>query len=422
MDPRKLAIEAVERIVDKGGFTHIVVNEYLKKFVLSEEDKAFFTKLTYGTVENLITIAYYLDPYIGSKRQKAWVKYLLYISIYQLVYLKTPEYAVVDSAVSIANIRDRAIGGFVNAVLRNFLRSPLREIAGLDEINTLSIKYSYPAWLVAFFLKDYSVEEVEKILEEYSKVKPTAFRVNTLKATKEEVMDELNNLSIEFEESKLANNFLLTPRNIQGTKLLKSGKIVIQDQAAGRVSEIVSPKESDYILDSCSAPGGKASHLSSLMNNKGRILACDIHQHKIKLMDKFFEHNGNTNIETLLVDARLIKDSYEEETFDSILADVPCSGLGVIGHKVDLKYQITFEAIEEIKVLQKEILESTWPLVKKGGYYTYATCTLNKEENEKQIKKFIKDRKDVEIVSEVTILPFEYHSDGFYICKMRKTL
>lgn len=420
MDARKLAIEAIEKIVDKKGYTNIVVNEYLRKFELSEDDKAFFTKLTYGTVENLLTIAYLVEPYIGTKRQKPWLRYLIYISIYQLVYLNTPDYAVINEAVNIANVKDRAVGGFVNAVLRNFLRNPRREITGMDEINTLSIKYSYPAWLVAYLLKDYSYEVVENILVEFSKVKKTHIRVNTLKTTKEEVINVLTNYGLKVEDAPLVKTGLIVDGNITGHNLLKSGKIIIQDISAQLVSEVINPNEGEVILDVCSAPGGKSSHLSTLMKNTGTIYACDIHQHKIKLMEKYFTHNGNTNIKTLLVDARTVKNNFEVSSFDHVLADVPCSGLGVMGHKVDLKYQINLDSIEEIKVLQKEILESTWDLVKKGGYYTYSTCTINKEENEEQIANFLSEHNDVEVVYERTILPFEYHSDGFFICKMRK--
>ena len=420
MDARRLAIEAIEKIIDKKGYTHIVVNNYLKKFVLNEEDKAFFTKLTYGTVENLLTIAYLIEPYIGTKRQKVWLRYLIYISVYQLVYLKIPDYAVINEAVNIANVKDRAVGGFVNAVLRNFIRNPRRQIAGMDEINTLSIKYSYPAWLVAYLLKDYSLEDVENIFIQFSLVKKTAVRVNTLKTTKDEVIDILKEDGFTVQESTLAKNGLVILENIQNHKLLKTGKIVIQDLSAQLVSEILDPKEEDNLLDACSAPGGKSSHLSSLMNNTGMILACDIHKHKIKLMEKFFTHNGNTNIKTQLIDARELTSHNYNESFDHVLADVPCSGFGVMGHKVDLKYQISLDSIAEIIVLQKDILESTWPLVKKGGFYTYSTCTINKEENEEQIASFIENRDDIQIVYERTILPFEYDSDGFYICKLRK--
>lgn len=420
MNVRKLAVEAVEKIIDKKGFSNIVVNDYLRKFVLSKEDKALFTNLVYGTVQNLITIEYYLEPFIGHKRQKPWVKYLLYISVYQLLYLRIPDYAVLNEAVEIANLKDRAIGSFVNAVLRNFLRTEIRSLDGLDEIETLSIKYSHPAWLVAYFLKDYDLETVEKILIENSLVKKTAIRINTLKVNMEEVKDILEESKIEYHEQELVRYGLIVNESIIGHPLLTEGKIAIQDLSAQLVSEIVNPSLNQRIIDVCSAPGGKAAHLAAIMENTGEIYACDIYPHKIKLMDKLFKQLGVLNIKTQIVDARNLPEIVHDESFDHVLADVPCSGLGVISHKVDLKYQINLESIAEIIALQKEILESTWNLVKPGGYYTYSTCTLNKEENEEQIKNFQKTHPDAEIVHEQTILPFEHHSDGFYICKMRR--
>lgn len=420
MNVRKLAVEAVEKIIDKKGFSNIVVNEYLRKFVLSKEDKALFTNLVYGTVQNLITIEYYLDPFIGHKRQKPWVKYLLYISVYQLLYLRIPDYAVINEAVEIANLKDRAVGSFVNAVLRNFLRTELRSLDGLDEIETLSIKHSHPAWLVAYFLKDYDLETVEKILIENSLVKKTAIRINTLKANMEEVKDILEESKIEYSEQQLVRHGLIVNESLVGHSLLTEGKITIQDLSAQLVSEIVNPSLNQQIIDVCSAPGGKAAHLAAIMENTGEIYACDIHPHKMKLMDKLFKQLGVNNIKKQIVDARNLHEIVHDESFDHVLADVPCSGLGVISHKVDLKYQINLESIAEIIALQKEILENTWNLVKRGGYYTYSTCTLNKEENEEQIKTFLKIHPDAEIVHEQTILPFEHHSDGFYICKMRR--
>lgn len=420
MNVRKLAIEAIEKIINKGGFTHIVVDEYLNKFVLSEADKGLFTKIVYGTVENLLTLEYYLEPFIPKKRQKPWVKFLLLSAVYQIVYLKIPEYAVINESVEIANLTDRAVGGFINGVLRNFLRTSMREFAGLDEIQTLSIKYSYPAWLVAYLLKDYSFEDVEKIFIENQKVRKTAVRVNTLLSSFEEVVEQLDKLGIEYEHQNLVKDGLFIAGNVSKLNLFTSGKITIQDLSAQRVAEVISPKQTDKVLDLCSAPGGKTAHLATIMKNKGEIIACDIFPHKIKLMEKSFERMKLNNIELKLLDARKASEVYNHESFDHVLADVPCSGLGVMGHKVDLKYQINLESIEEIKILQEEILESTFSLVKVGGHYTYSTCTLNKEENEEQILKFIKGRDDVEIVYEETIFPYSYSSDGFYICKMRK--
>lgn len=420
MNIRKLALEAIEKILEKKAFSNIVVNEFLERFELSLEDKALFTKIVYGTIQNMLTIDYYLSPYIANKKQKPWVKYLLYLSIFQLVYLDIPEYAVVNEAVDIANMKDRYIGSFVNAVLRNYLRNDIKSFDGLDEIETLSIKYSHPSWLVAYLLKDYDYQIVEKILIENSNVKNDAIRINTLKTNVDEVKNLLEQANIQYETTSLVKNGLIVKDSVIKTDLFTNGLITVQDLSAQLVSEVVSPREGDIILDACAAPGGKSAHLACLMNNTGKIYSCDIHSHKIKLMETLYKRLGITNIKTELIDARRLREHVQDESFDHVLVDAPCSGLGVMSHKVDLKYHIDLNTIEEIKNLQEEIINSTWNLVKRGGYYTYSTCTLNKEENEGQIKQFLENHPEASVEYERTILPFEYHSDGFYICKIRR--
>ncbi len=420
MNVRKLALEAIEKITHKKAFSNIVVNEFLNKFELSEEDKGLFTNLVYGTIQNLITIDFYLEPYILRKKPKSWVKNLLYISVYQIVYLDIPKYAIVNESVDIANIKDKAIGSFVNAVLRNFLRNPLRSLDGYDDIQRLSIKYSHPMWLVAYLLKDYSLDVLEKILQENSLIKHDAIRINTLKTNKEEIKNKFTEENIPFNDNSLVKNGLTIYKSIINHPLFIEGFITIQDISSQMVSEIANPKPNSLILDLCSAPGGKAAHLAAMMNNTGTIFACDVYPHKIKLMEQTFERLGVNNVKTQLIDARNVANKVKEESFDYIIADVPCSGLGVLSHKVDLKYQITLKAIEEVEYLQEEILEKSYQLLKHDGYLIYSTCTINKDENEKQIAKFLRRHGDFTKVEERIILPFEHQTDGFYICKLRR--
>ncbi len=420
MNVRKLALDAINTIIDKEAFSNIIVNEYLGKYELSDADKGLFTNLVYGTIQHMLTISYYLEPFIKGKKVKRYIKHLLYISVYQLVYLQIAEYAVVNEATEIAKAKDRHLASFVNGVLRNFIRTPLREINEKDKLMSLSIKYSHPAWLVAFLLKDYKADIVEKILIENSLKKDDAIRVNTIKATKAEVIEELKENNIPHTVSQDVNNGIIVYDSILHLDCFKDGKITIQDISSQMVSEVVNPSLEAKVLDLCSAPGGKTAHMAALMNNTGNIFACDIYEHKIKLMNKNFERLGVTNVKPQLVDARRVQNHVSSETFDFVLADVPCSGLGVLSHKVDLKYRIDKKAIDEIVVLQKEILDTTKHLVKINGYYIYSTCTINKEENEKQINKFIKENPNFEKVFEKQILPFENHSDGFYICKMKR--
>lgn len=419
---RKLALDALTKILDKKSYSNIVINEFLNKYTLGDEDRRLFTNLVYGTLQHLLTIKYYLEPYINEKKTKDWVKYLLYISVYQIVYLDIPAYAIVNEEVNIAKTIDRYSSNFVNGVLRNFLRNDRRDVEEIknDEVKYLSVKYSIPEWLICYLLKDYDYKTIVKILEEDSNVKKDAIRVNTLKIDIDSLKKELDKIGITYTEASLVKDSLILDKPIMNTYLFKKGLVTIQDESSQLVSIISSPKENSNVLDLCAAPGSKTAHLSALMKNTGKIFACDIHEHKLKLMEKSFRRLGVTNVLLQLVDARIVKKYVKKESFDLVLADVPCSGLGVIGHKIDLRYQITLEAIQSIIALQKEILDSTWELVKVGGNYVYSTCTINKEENELMIREFIKNHPNFKIVKEVVILPFEYHTDGFYICKLER--
>lgn len=416
---RKLALQAIERVIYKGGYANIVINEYLNKYELDDNDRRLFTKLVLGTVERRITLAYYLEPFLR-KKQKPLINCLLLMSVYQLVYLNIPEHVVVNESVKIANSTDRMIGNFINAVLRNFLRAELRTFDNLDEIQKLSVEYSYPTWLVAYLLKDYDYETVSKILAFNDEVKSDAVRINNLKTNYDEVVKVLDKEKIEYQISDLVNDGLIINKSMVNHPLFKEGKITVQDIASQMVTEVTSPEENSLVIDLCSAPGGKTAHLAAWMNNTGTIYACDIHPHKIKLMEKNFKRLGVENVKLQLIDAREVYKVVKEESFDYVVCDMPCSGLGVMSHKCDLKYNITYQAIEDIIKLQREILVASYPLIKKGGYLTVSTCTINKSENEEQIEYLLKKFPDLQVEYQNTILPFEYNTDGFFICKLKK--
>lgn len=419
MNIRKLALQAIEKILYKGGYANIVINEYLNKYEFSDEDRKLFTRIVLGTVEKKLTLAYYLEPFL-KKKQKPLINCLLLMSVYQLVYMNIPEYAVVNESVSLANVTDRMVGSFVNAVLRNFLRSELRTFDNLDEVQKLSVKYSYPTWLVAYLLKDYDYETVTKILEFNDEVKHDAIRINTLKSNHEEVTSVFEEEHIPYYQSDLVNDGMVVHSSVVNHELFKQGKITIQDIASQMVTEITAPEEDSLVIDLCSAPGGKTAHMAAWMNNTGKIYACDVHPHKIKLMEKNFKRLGVTNVKTQLIDAREVFKVVKEESFDYVIADMPCSGLGVMSHKNDLKYNITLQAINDIIKLQRQILDASYPLIKKGGFLTVSTCTINKSENEEQIEYLLEKYPNLKVEYKKTILPYEYGTDGFFICKLKK--
>lgn len=418
MNVRRLALEGIERIIEEGSYSNLVVNELLRKYTLSAENRTLLTKLIYGTIERLITIEFYLEPYIKKEPPK-WVKYLLYLSVYQLLYLDIPLYAVLNEAVALTKRRNPAVAGFVNAVLRNFLRNELRSTATLEHSKSLSILYSHPLWIVEKLLEDYSEEVVEKILKNNLTVQPLGIRVNTLKANKDDIKEEIIKAGYHLTETNLVSDGFQVEGNIQHSTFFKEGLITIQDLASQRVAEIMEPK-AERIIDLCSAPGGKTAHLAALMENKGEVIACDIHPHKLKLMENSFHRLEVKNVQIRLLDAREALNEFGSQSFEQVLADVPCSGLGVMAHKVDLKYHLQAKDLDAIIKLQSEILNKSWELVRPGGYYNYSTCTINKDENERQIESFLTNHPDAKVVSSTTILPFTNLTDGFFICRMRR--
>lgn len=419
MNIRQLALEAVINIMEKGAYANISVNFYLHKIRLEKADRRLFSRLVYGTVENLLKIKFLLAPFI-KKSTKTKLKYLLYLSVYQLEFTELPPYAVVNEAVKIASGEGKYAASFINGVLRNYFRSAKPDPSRLEKNEYLSIEYSHPLWLVELLLCYYDYEVVESILKENNSVRPLSVRVNTIKTTVADAKALLRKQGIAYEDSPFGGSGLIINDDLYDNSLVGEGKLVFQDASAQLVVPMMNPVENSRLVDLCAGPGGKAAHLAAHMNNTGKIYALDIHPHKIKLMESYFSFLGIKNIETLKGDARNINETLENSAFNGVLADVPCSGLGVISHKKDLRYKINIHNIRELICLQKDILKTAWLLVKRGGICAYSTCTINPQENEEVIREFVKTYPDAYIKKERLVLPHEYHTDGFYICVMEK--
>ena len=220
MNIRQLAADAIEKILYKGAYVNITINEYFNKFDLTKEEKALFTILVMGTVEHKITLAYYLEPYL-KKKQKPWVYVILMMSTYQIVYMKVENHYVVNEAVNLGNIKDRNIGGFINAVLRNLLRHELRDISADDEIKYLSLKYSYPTWLVSYLLSYYKFIELERLFSYNEQNKKCVIRVNTLKANNEEIEEKLKEENVEYKKHELVENGYVCDKPLMNSEMFK---------------------------------------------------------------------------------------------------------------------------------------------------------------------------------------------------------
>ena len=410
------AYRILNQYFEDESFLNIALNEELKKSELKREDKDLCTTIVYGTIQNLLAIQYQLQPYIKGKRVKKKIKTLLYLSLYQLMYLdKIPEYAVINEAVNIAKKQGYQTSKFVNAVLRNFVRNERRSLEELDELERISIETSHPLWMVKMFNKQYGLEKTKKICLEDNTPPTRSGRVNTLKASKEELLKEGC-----FKEGTLSKDALLYNKgNLALTSYFKEGKVTIQDESSQLVARLLDPQKTDYVLDMCSAPGSKTTHLSALMENQGKIEAYDLYEHKVKLVEYNLRRLGVKNVHIQAGDSTKLKEVYPEKTFDRILLDAPCSGFGVLKRKPEIKYHDS-SIMDGLVSLQALLLENAYYLLKNDGTMVYSTCTINKKENELMIQKFIEKHPDMEVIKQRTILNYEYHTDGFFMCKMKK--
>ena len=404
-------INTLVSIFNEGAYTNIIVSSTINSSNFNDTEKKLYTKLVYGVVENKLLIDYHLQPLIKGQRVKPFIKNALRVGIYGFDNLNLAKHYLVDSIVSAVKKKDYKASTFVNAILRKYQNTPVRQLNNLSKIDYLSIKYSLDKDLTNLLYNQYK-EKFETFFENTEETYNT-YRINTLKTTKEDIEDYLKKEDIEY---GITNEVILqTKRSLINTNLFKEGLIVAQDKSSIMTSIIAAPKENDVILDSCSAPGSKSMHLASIINNKGSITSLDVYDHKIKLIEENANKLGVTCIKAYNKDATTV--SFDHK-FDVILADVPCSGLGVIRHKPDLKYQMTLEKIQSIKKLQNDIVNNVLQYLKDGGTFVYSTCTINKDENERFIESLLKKYPHLEKLEEIITLPTLYE-DGFYICKLR---
>ena len=406
---KRLAQDAV-KIFNENAYLSICLDNAIKDLNLNINDKKVYTKILYGICENKMMIDYNLAQLIKGKRVKPFIKNILRIGVYVIDYLNMKDHFIVNELVKIVKKDDYKSAMFVNGVLRSYIRSEKPSIDKLSTSEQISLKLSLPLELTNLLYKQYK-EKLPKFFEVGNVV--NTYRVNTLKVNTDKIKELLNLLSIEY---SLDDVVIKTKESLLNTELFKEGLIIAQDESSIKVSSIVNPLPGSNVLDACSAPGGKSLHMAAIMNNNGRITSCDVYEQKLTKINENAKKLGVNIIKTVLADAT----SYDyNEKFDYILCDVPCSGLGVIGHKPDLKYHITLKDIEEINNLQKKIIRHVSNYVKDDGILVYSTCTINKFENEWLIKDFLNEFKEFVKLEEEIILPTS-SNDGFYICKMRK--
>ena len=428
---RALALATLEEVFYQGAYSNIALNKQLKDSHLSQADKALATELVYGTVARKLTLEWQLAHFIEDRdKLEPRIYVLLLLSLYQLAYLeKIPDHALVHEAVNLAkSVSTKGAAGLVNAVLRRILREGLPNPETIKRKNKrYSILYSLPVWLVAKTLEEFGEERALAIFESLFVRNKASFRVTDL-TRKAEIAGILG-----AEESQLAPSALVKPQgHLAGTSLFQEGVITIQDESSQLVAPTLQIKGEEQILDACSAPGGKTTHLASYLTT-GQVTALDLYDHKLDLIKANAERlHVADRIQTRRLDASKVHEAFPADRFDKILVDAPCSGIGLIRRKPDIKYNKENADFTALQAIQLQILSSVCQTLRKGGIITYSTCTIFSEENFQVVAAFLAQHPNFEQVSLehdkqeimkdgcLLVTPEQFGSDGFFISQFRR--
>ena len=379
--------------VDKGSYSNIVLNDAFKEFYLTAKEKAFITEIFYGVLRNKNFLDYMIEKNTKVIK-KEWIRNLLRISIYQLTFMSSDAKGVVWEATEIAKKHGIAISKFINGTLRNYLRNKDLEIKKLHDEKNYEILYSIPQYFCDILEKQYGSENLNQAIISLKKIPYLSVRVNKLKYSEEEFEEFLKEKNIQIIK-KVDTVYYVNSGLIINSKEFKEGKIIAQDASSYLAAKNLGVKPDDLVLDICAAPGGKTAVLAEEMENKGEIIAIDIHQHKKKLIEENIKKLGIDIVKATVLDARNV--NKQGRKFDKILVDVPCSGYGVIRKKPEILYTKNRENVEELASLQLEILNSAADILKDGGELIYSTCTIISQENTENVEKFLNERKEFKV-------------------------
>lgn len=429
---REIAVHILYDTEYKDAYANLVLKETLSKHKdLSQKDKGFITRLVYGTVSRRLTLEYIIEQYskIKLKKISKYILLILKLGIYQIIYMdKVPNSAAVNESVKLAKrYGHSSSAGFVNGLLHSVIRNGVKYPD--DAIQRAAYEYSYPVTLVKKWCDDFGYDFAVELMQAMNEDPEISLRVNSLKASRDMILKKFSGFSPSpyYENALTASGF-----DISGSELYKNGMIIAQDISAMLASVVLNPKKGEKVLDLCAAPGGKATHMAELMENEGEIIACDIHEHKTELIDKNARRMGIDIIQTVCIDSSVYRPSLDSR-FDKVLADVPCSGWGIIKRKPDIKWKNP--DMEKLSALSEKILTNAMKYVKIGGELVFSTCTINREENEERLNKLLSEndnfvRADItDLLPEglahstaadgyVTFYPNVDGIDGFFIAKI----
>lgn len=443
INEREIVLEVLLEITEHGMYSHIVLRDVLNKYqYLEKKERSFITRVTEGTLEHMMEIDYILDQFskVKVKKMKPVIRNIMRSAVYQMKYMDSvPVSAACNEAVKLAVRKGfGSLRGFVNGVLRNVARNLDQIEYPTEPLKRLSIQYSMPEWILNLWLKAYDSDIVEQMLQAFQRETPLTIRCNLRMVTPKQLKEHLEAEGVTVK----VHPYLEYAFHISGFDYLgdlesfQNGEFSVQDISSMLVSELAAPKEGDYVIDVCAAPGGKSLHMAEKLNGSGHVEARDLTEYKVSLIQENIERTGLSNVEAVQQDA-LIFDETSVGKADIVLADLPCSGLGVLAKKTDLKYKATKEGADSLAKLQREMLKNVQAYVKDEGKLVYSTCTINPAENMDNVHWFLNQypefelidihgslceelQKDVKENGCIQLLPGVHQSDGFFLACMKK--
>ena len=443
INEREIVLEVLLEITEHGMYSHIVLRDVLNKYqYLEKKERSFITRVTEGTLEHMMEIDYILDQFskVKVKKMKPVIRNIMRSAVYQMKYMDSvPVSAACNEAVKLAVRKGfGSLRGFVNGVLRNVARNLDQIEYPTEPLQRLSIQYSMPEWILNLWLKAYDSDIVEQMLQAFQRETPLTIRCNLRMVTPKQLKEHLEAEGVTVK----VHPYLEYAFHISGFDYLgdlesfQNGEFSVQDISSMLVSELAAPKEGDYVIDVCAAPGGKSLHMAEKLIGSGHVEARDLTEYKVSLIQENIERTGLSNVEAVQQDA-LIFDETSVGKADIVLADLPCSGLGVLAKKTDLKYKATKEGADSLAKLQREMLKNVQAYVKDEGKLVYSTCTINPAENMDNVHWFLNQypefelidihgslceelQKDVKENGCIQLLPGVHQSDGFFLACMKK--
>ncbi len=431
VNTRELVLDILMEVNEKEQYSHLVIRDVLGKYqYLEKQERAFLTRLAEGTIEHMLEMDFIINSFskVKVKKMKPLIRNLLRMSVYQLKYMDSiPDAAVCNEAVKLAKKRGFGqLRGFVNGVLRNIARE-LSNLQYPDEklepVRFLEVTYSVPEWIVKKWIKDYGFEKTKTICESFLKERPITIRTNLTKTTPEGLKQRLETEGVIVQSVEmLPYAFEISGYDyLQSLESFEEGLFYVQDISSMMVAEMAAPKKENYVIDVCAAPGGKSSHLAEKMEGTGMVEARDLTEYKVSLIEENIERHGLKNMQAVQMDAT-IYDAGSVEKADVLVCDLPCSGLGVMGKKTDIRYKMNEDKQNELVQLQRQILDTVHTYVKKGGVLIYSTCTIHEDENTGNVDWFVKKYPEFEVISSEQMFPGKTYHDGFFIAKLVRNM